>query len=175
MRTAPLPGTGDVRTGRTAGPDLRGAAEAPGDPTGTTPRPAPRPHRTPVHATVILAIIFVGCLMVILDDSIICGGVLLLGARGGDLFGHRRLFLSSSIVFSPGSLLAGAARSRWCALSLSILTAVAATVSTGHEAADIAARSGAALTGSAVLLALAVLAVVTLIVPSRATPTERSL
>ncbi|MFF5538049.1 hypothetical protein ACFY71_37280 [Streptomyces cinerochromogenes] len=35
------------------------------------------------------------------------------------------------------------------ALSQSVLTAVAATVSTGYEAADIAARSGAALTGSA--------------------------
>ncbi|MFF8882832.1 MFS transporter [Streptomyces flaveolus] len=54
------------------------------------------------------------------------------------------------------------------ALALSILTAVAATVSTGHEAADIAARSGTALTGSAVLLALAVVAVLTLIVPARA-------
>ncbi|MET8787641.1 MFS transporter [Streptomyces sp. NPDC004589] len=61
------------------------------------------------------------------------------------------------------------------ALSLSILTAVAAAVSTGHEAADIAARSGTALTGSAVLLALAVVAVVTLIVPSQATRNERSL
>ncbi|GGM98196.1 MFS transporter [Streptomyces fuscichromogenes] len=61
------------------------------------------------------------------------------------------------------------------ALSLSILTAVAAAVSTGHTAADIAARSGAALTGSAVLLALAVLAVATLIVPSRGTRKERSL
>ncbi|MFF9607259.1 MFS transporter [Streptomyces sp. NPDC014684] len=54
------------------------------------------------------------------------------------------------------------------ALALSILTAVAATVSTGHAAADIAARSGTALTGSAVLLALAVTAVLTLIVPARA-------
>ncbi|WUV40094.1 MFS transporter (plasmid) [Streptomyces sp. NBC_01483] len=61
------------------------------------------------------------------------------------------------------------------ALSLSILTAVAATVSTGHGATDIAARSGAALTGSAVLLALAVVAVLILIVPARATHTERSL
>lgn len=61
------------------------------------------------------------------------------------------------------------------ALSLSILTAVAATVSTGHGATDIAARSGAALTGSAVLLALAVVAVLILIVPARATRTERFL
>ncbi|MFE9311137.1 MFS transporter [Streptomyces sp. NPDC006706] len=61
------------------------------------------------------------------------------------------------------------------ALSLSILTAVAASVSTGHAAADIAARSGTALTGSAVLLALAVVIVLTLIVPARATHNERSL
>lgn len=61
------------------------------------------------------------------------------------------------------------------ALALSLLTAVAATVSTGHAAADIAGRSGAALTGSAVLLALAVATVLTLIVPARAPRTERSL
>ncbi|MCT9075955.1 MFS transporter [Streptomyces fulvoviolaceus] len=61
------------------------------------------------------------------------------------------------------------------ALSLSILTAVAASVSTGHEAADLAARSGAALTGSAVLLALALAATLTLIVPARTRPHERSL
>ncbi|MBZ3905422.1 MFS transporter [Streptomyces griseiscabiei] len=61
------------------------------------------------------------------------------------------------------------------ALSLSILTAVAASVSTGHGAADIAARSGAALTGSAVLLALALAATITLIVPTKTRPHERSL
>ncbi|MYS57156.1 MFS transporter [Streptomyces sp. SID6013] len=61
------------------------------------------------------------------------------------------------------------------ALALSILTAVAATVATGHTAADIAARSGAALTGSAVLLALALATVLTLIVPARAARNERTL
>ncbi|MEU7428221.1 hypothetical protein [Streptomyces sp. NPDC040750] len=53
-------------------------------------------------------------------------------------------------------------------LALSILTAVAATVFTGHTAADITARSAIARTGSAVLLALAVAAVLTLVVPARA-------
>ncbi|GED89885.1 hypothetical protein [Streptomyces sp. 6-11-2] len=43
------------------------------------------------------------------------------------------------------------------------------------SAADIAARSGTALTSSAVLLALAVVTVLTLIVPARATHNERSL
>ncbi|MEU9211296.1 hypothetical protein AB0D27_25990 [Streptomyces sp. NPDC048415] len=61
------------------------------------------------------------------------------------------------------------------ALSLSILTAVAASVSTGHAAADIAARSGTALTGSAVLLALAAVTVLALIVPARATHNERTM
>ncbi|MFF3712903.1 MFS transporter [Streptomyces phaeochromogenes] len=61
------------------------------------------------------------------------------------------------------------------ALSLSVLTAAAASVSTSHGAADIAARSGAALTGSAVLLALALAATLTLIVPTRTRPHERSL
>ncbi|MYS36756.1 EmrB/QacA subfamily drug resistance transporter [Streptomyces sp. KhCrAH-43] len=61
------------------------------------------------------------------------------------------------------------------ALALSILTAVAATMATGHTAADIAARSGAALTGSAVLLALALATVLGLIVPARAVHNERTL
>jgi MFS family permease len=196
-------------------------------------RPAAQPRRAPVHATLILAIICVSYFMVIPDNSIVFtglpqirsymgfsetglswitnayvlvfGGLLLLGARVGGLFGHRRVFLFSLVVFSLTSLLVGAAQSQWwligaralqgvapadagagsglvntvhqigSALSLSILTAVAATVSTGHGATDIAARSGAALTGSAVLLALAVLAVLTLIVPARATRNERSL
>ncbi|MET8900034.1 hypothetical protein [Streptomyces sp. NPDC004538] len=61
--------------------------------------------------------------------------------------------------------------------ALSILTAVAAaaTVATGHTATDIAAHSGAALTGSAVLLALALTTVLTLIVPARAARNERTL
>ncbi|MFG3163432.1 hypothetical protein ACGFY8_26570 [Streptomyces sp. NPDC048232] len=65
--------------------------------------------------------------------------------------------------------------------ALSILTAVAvaATLATGHTATDIAARSGAALTGSAVLLApalaLALATVLTLIVPARAARNERTL
>ncbi|MFC9061860.1 hypothetical protein ACFTXB_28060 [Streptomyces sp. NPDC057074] len=63
------------------------------------------------------------------------------------------------------------------AVVLSLLTAVAATAATGHTAADIAARSGAAPTGSAVLLALtlALTTVLTLIVPARATRDERTL
>ncbi|MGW2288155.1 hypothetical protein [Streptomyces phaeochromogenes] len=61
------------------------------------------------------------------------------------------------------------------ALSLSVLTAAAASVSTSHGVAGIAARSGAALTGSAVLLALALAATLTLIVPTRTRPYERSL
>ncbi|MEV7867773.1 MFS transporter [Streptomyces sp. NPDC088124] len=74
-----------------------------------------------------------------------------------------------------GSGLVNAVHQIGSALALSILTAVAATVSTGHTASDIAARSGAALTGSAVLLALAVVTVSILIVPARASRKERTL
>ncbi|WP_432173059.1 hypothetical protein [Streptomyces sp. Tue6028] len=80
-------------------------------------RGAARPIGTPAHATLILAIICVSYFMVILDNSIVFtglpqirsamgfsetslswitnayvlvfGGLLLLGARAGDLFGHR--------------------------------------------------------------------------------------
>ncbi|MFE2062731.1 MFS transporter [Streptomyces sp. NPDC059467] len=89
---------------------------------------AERPNGAPAHATLILAIICVSYFMVILDNSIVFtglprirsdmgfsetglswitdayvlvfGGLLLLGARAGDLFGHRRVFLCSLVAFS---------------------------------------------------------------------------
>ncbi|MFD6422699.1 hypothetical protein [Streptomyces sp. NPDC060198] len=53
-----------------------------------------------------------------------------------------------------GSGVVNTVRQIGSALALSLLTAVAATVCTGHGAADIAARSGMALTCSTVLLVL---------------------
>ncbi|WP_372344028.1 MFS transporter [Streptomyces sp. KL116D] len=45
---------------------------------------------------------------------LVFGGLLLLGARAGDLFGHRRMFVCSLVVFALASLLVGAAQSqRW--------------------------------------------------------------
>ncbi|MFJ2263690.1 MFS transporter [Streptomyces sp. NPDC087844] len=76
-----------------------------------------------------------------------------------------------------GSGLVNTVRLIGSAPALSILTAVAvaATVPTGHGATAIAARSSTALTGSAVLLALAIVTVFILILPSRASRKERTL
>jgi EmrB/QacA subfamily drug resistance transporter len=98
--------------------------------TGTTPTPV-------VHRTAILAIILATYFMIILDNSIIFtglpsiqatmgfsptgltwvqdaytlvfGGLLLLGARAGDIIGRRRLFIIGLVVFSVASFLVGAA------------------------------------------------------------------
>ncbi|MER8073617.1 hypothetical protein ABTZ59_35860 [Streptomyces sp. NPDC094034] len=56
----------------------------------------------------------------------------------------------------------------------STLTAVGTAVSSGQTAAGLAARSGAARAGSAVPPRPAVVAVVSLVVPSPATRDERS-
>ncbi|MFC9623784.1 MFS transporter [Streptomyces sp. NPDC056930] len=117
---------------------------------------AARSHGTPVHATLILAIICVSYFMVILDNSIVFtglpqirsgmgfsetglswitnayvlvfGGLLLLGARAGDLFGHRRVFLFSLVVFSLTSLLVGAAQTQWWLIGARALQGIGAAV-----------------------------------------------
>jgi EmrB/QacA subfamily drug resistance transporter len=91
----------------------------------------------PVHRTAILAIILISYFMILLDNSIIFtglpsiqvtmgftstglawvqdaytltfGGLLLLGARAGDILGRRRLFIIGLVIFSVASLLVGAA------------------------------------------------------------------
>jgi EmrB/QacA subfamily drug resistance transporter len=90
-----------------------------------------------VRRTAVLAIILVTYFMIILDNSIIFtglpsiqasmqftptgltwvqdaytlvfGGLLLLGARAGDIIGRRRLFIIGLVLFSVASLLVGAA------------------------------------------------------------------
>ncbi|GGN51216.1 MFS transporter [Streptomyces albiflavescens] len=117
---------------------------------------AARPNGTPVHATLILAIICVSYYMVILDNSIVFtglpqirsdmgfsetglswitnayvlvfGGLLLLGARVGDLFGHRRVFLFSLVVFSLTSLLVGAAQTQWWLIGARAFRGIGAAV-----------------------------------------------
>ncbi|MFB7336951.1 MFS transporter [Streptomyces adustus] len=108
------------------------------------------------RASLILAIICISYFMVILDNSIVFtglpqirsdmgfsetglswitnayvlvfGGLLLLGARAGDLCGHRRMFLSSLVVFSLTSLLVGAAQSQWWLIGARALQGVGAAV-----------------------------------------------
>ncbi|MGY0021388.1 MFS transporter [Streptomyces sp. YJ-C3] len=122
----------------------------------TTPQGKAKPPGPPVHATLIPAIICVSYFMVILDNSIVFtglpqirtamgfsetglswitnayvlvfGGLLLLGARAGDVFGHRRVFLFSLTVFSLASLLVGAAQSQWWLIGARALQGVGAAV-----------------------------------------------
>ncbi|HUC24618.1 MAG TPA: MFS transporter [Streptosporangiaceae bacterium] len=99
--------------------------------------PAPVANSGARHATAILAIILVSYFMILLDNSIIftalpkihaamrfspaglawvqdaCtlvfGGLLLLGARAGDLLGRRPVFAVGVAVFALASLLVGLA------------------------------------------------------------------
>ena len=97
---------------------------------------APRPNP---HPAVVLAIILGSYLMVVLDASVIItalpkihhalhfsaaglswvqsayaltfGGLLLLGARAGDVFGRRRVFIIGISLFTATSLIGGLAQS----------------------------------------------------------------
>ncbi|MCI4063989.1 MFS transporter [Micromonospora sp. R77] len=122
-----------------------------------TPRSASAPAPSgPVHPTAILAIICVSYFMVILDNSIIFtglpsiqaafgfspagltwvqdaytlvfGGLLLLGARAGDLVGRRRMFTLSLVLFSVASLLVGAAPTGWWLVAARALQGVGAAI-----------------------------------------------
>lgn len=104
--------------------------------------PAPT---TAAHSTAILAIILASYFMILLDNSVIFtalpslqadlrlstgelswvqdaytlvfGGLLLLGARAGDLLGRRRVFVFGLVVFSIASLLIGLAPAGWWAIA----------------------------------------------------------
>src|ERR1700710_1474823 len=96
---------------------------------------------SPRHTKAILAIILISYFMILLDNSIIFtalptihtamhysttglawvqdaytlvfGGLLLLGARAGDLLGRRRVFVFGLAVFALSSLLVGIAPTGW--------------------------------------------------------------
>ena len=98
----------------------------------------------PAHRSLLLAVILTAQLMVVLDTTIVnvalphiqqslgfststlswvlnayiltFGGLLLLGARAGDLFGRRRIFLLGIAVFTISSLLGGLAPTAWALL-----------------------------------------------------------
>src|ERR1700746_1619121 len=106
--------------------------------------PGPGATRCLRHPSVLLAVILTAQMMVVLDATIVnvalphiqedlgfststlswvlnayiltFGGFLLLGARAGDLFGRRRVFLVGIAVFTVSSLLGGLAVSGWALL-----------------------------------------------------------
>jgi len=114
------------------------------------------PHAARPAGSVILAIILVSYFMILLDNSIIFtalptihtamgysttglawvqdaytlvfGGLLLLGARAGDLLGRRRVFVFGLAVFAVASLLVGAAQSGWWLIGARALQGVGAAI-----------------------------------------------
>ena len=60
--------------------------------------------------------------------TLVFGGLLLLGARAGDLLGRRRVFVVGLAVFSIASLLVGAAPTDWFAIAARALHGVGAAV-----------------------------------------------
>src|ERR1700683_1032988 len=120
---------------------------APGHPTG--PRPAGNPR-------VVLAIILATYLMIILDATIVItalpdirrslhfsstglswvqnaytltfGGLLLLGARAGDILGRRRVFVIGIGLFTVASLMGGLAQSATWLLAARAVQGVGAAI-----------------------------------------------
>jgi len=109
-------------------------------------------HRRINPASVVLAVILTSQLMVVLDETIVnvalpdiktalgfsdsqlswvlnaytltFGGLLLLGARAGDLLGRRRTFLAGITVFTFASLVGGFATTGWFLLAARALQGV---------------------------------------------------
>jgi len=108
------------------------------------------------HTRAILAIILISYFMILLDNSIIFtalptveralrfspaglawvqdaytlvfGGLLLLGARAGDLLGRRRVFLFGLVVFSLASFLVGVSPTGWWMIAARALQGIGAAV-----------------------------------------------
>jgi EmrB/QacA subfamily drug resistance transporter len=111
---------------------------------------------TVVHQTAILAIICISYFMVILDNSIIFtglpriesamhfsptgltwvqdaytlvfGGLLLLGARAGDIVGRRRMFFVGLVLFGGASFLVGAAPFAWWLIAARAVQGIGAAI-----------------------------------------------
>src|SRR5271167_5105685 len=124
---------------------------------GSTESPSSQPPRRRLRRpTVFLFVILAAQLMVVLDTTIVnvalphiqrglhfsgtglswvlnaylltFGGLLLLGARSGDLLGRRRIFLIGIAVFSLSSLLGGFAVTGWMLLGARALQGVGAAL-----------------------------------------------
>ena len=110
------------------------------------------PSRWRAHPSIVLAVILTAQLMVVLDATIVnvalphiqrslgfsssslswvlnayvltFGGLLLLGARSGDLLGRRRTFMAGIALFSLSSLAGGFATASWMLLAARALQGV---------------------------------------------------
>lgn len=115
-----------------------------------------QPTGSAVHPAATLAIILVCYFMILLDNSVIFtalpslkadlhlsagqlswvqdsytlvfGGLLLLGARAGDLLGRRRVFIMGLAVFSLASLLVGVSPAGWWAIAARALQGTGAAI-----------------------------------------------
>ena len=113
-------------------------------------------REAPAHPTAILAIICISYFMGILDNSIIFtglpriesamrftptgltwvqdaytlvfGGLLLLGARAGDILGRRRVFVIGLVLFGMASFLVGAAPYAWWLIAARAVQGVGAAI-----------------------------------------------
>jgi EmrB/QacA subfamily drug resistance transporter len=118
--------------------------------------PAAPPLGVPAHPRAILAIILVSYFLILLDNSVtftglpsiaaamhlgaaglswvqdaytlVFGGLLLLGARLGDLLGRRRVFVAGLAVFVGASFLIGVAPTGWWLIAARALQGVGAAV-----------------------------------------------
>src|ERR1700735_3585762 len=118
--------------------------------------PAPRAGGRLRGGPVLLAVILTAQMMVVLDATIVnvalphiqedlgfstsalswvlnayiltFGGFLLLGARAGDLFGRRRVFLVGIAIFTASSFLGGLAESGWMLLAARALQGLGAAL-----------------------------------------------
>ena len=118
--------------------------------------PPGRLRRRLAHPSVFLFVILAAQLMVVLDTTIVnvalphiqrslglststlswvlnayvltFGGLLLLGARAGDLFGRRRVFLTGIAIFTLSSLAAGLAPAGWVLLAARAVQGVGAAL-----------------------------------------------
>ncbi|MFC0627664.1 MFS transporter [Kribbella deserti] len=123
----------------------------------TSAAPAGAGSRTPERrAAVVLAVIVITQLMVILDGTVVTiampkiqetldfspaslswvqnayalafGGLLLLGARAGDLLGRRRVFITGITIFTAASLLGGIAPTAELLLAARVLQGVGGAI-----------------------------------------------
>jgi EmrB/QacA subfamily drug resistance transporter len=137
-------------------PSLAILRPRPAPDTGPNPGWSSRIRAGLTHPTVFLFVILTAQLMVVLDTTIVnvalphiqeglhlsgsdlswvlnaylltFGGLLLLGARSGDLLGRRRTFLAGIAIFSLSSLFGGLAVSGWMLLSARALQGLGAAL-----------------------------------------------